>query len=42
MSHAGTDPSYDVIIVGAGAVGIGGGGAHKDLRLERFTILNQR
>ncbi|MEM6453245.1 MAG: NAD(P)/FAD-dependent oxidoreductase [Cyanobacteria bacterium P01_D01_bin.105] len=41
MSHPETDPSYDVVIVGAGAAGIGCGVVLKDLGLERFTILDR-
>lgn len=41
MSHPETDPSYDVVIVGAGAAGIGCGVVLKELGLERFTILDR-
>ncbi|MEM6868899.1 MAG: NAD(P)-binding domain-containing protein, partial [Cyanobacteria bacterium P01_C01_bin.121] len=33
--------SYDVVIVGAGAAGIGCGVVLKELGLERFTILER-
>jgi len=36
-----TPPSYDVVIVGAGAAGIGCGVVLKELGLERFTILDR-
>ncbi|MEO1623109.1 MAG: NAD(P)/FAD-dependent oxidoreductase [Cyanobacteria bacterium J06632_3] len=41
MSHPQTDPSYDVVIVGAGAAGIGCGVVLKDLGLKSFTILDR-
>ncbi|MEO1397139.1 MAG: NAD(P)/FAD-dependent oxidoreductase [Cyanobacteria bacterium J06634_5] len=41
MSHSQTDSSYDVVIVGAGAAGIGCGVVLKELGLERFTILDR-
>ena len=41
MSHPQTDLSYDVVIVGAGAAGIGCGVVLKELGLERFTILDR-
>ncbi|MEL7511627.1 MAG: NAD(P)/FAD-dependent oxidoreductase [Cyanobacteria bacterium J06554_3] len=41
MSHPETDPSYDVVIVGAGAAGIGCGVVLKELGLERFTMLDR-
>ena len=41
MSHPQTDLSYDVVIVGAGAAGIGCGVVLKELGLERFTILER-
>ncbi|MEM7066579.1 MAG: NAD(P)/FAD-dependent oxidoreductase [Cyanobacteria bacterium P01_B01_bin.77] len=41
MSLPQTDLSYDVVIVGAGAAGIGCGVVLKELGLERFTILER-
>ncbi|MBE9062608.1 NAD(P)/FAD-dependent oxidoreductase [cf. Phormidesmis sp. LEGE 11477] len=41
MSFSQTDLSYDVVIVGAGAAGIGCGVVLKELGLERFTILER-
>ncbi|MEM8615225.1 MAG: NAD(P)/FAD-dependent oxidoreductase [Cyanobacteria bacterium P01_H01_bin.105] len=41
MSQPQTDLSYDVVIVGAGAAGIGCGVVLKELGLERFTILDR-
>ncbi|MEO0869345.1 MAG: NAD(P)/FAD-dependent oxidoreductase [Cyanobacteria bacterium J06642_11] len=41
MSQPKTDLSYDVVIVGAGAAGIGCGVVLKELGLERFTILER-
>ncbi|NEZ57071.1 NAD(P)-binding domain-containing protein [Adonisia turfae] len=41
MSHPQTDQSYDVVIVGAGAAGIGCGVVLKELGLEHFTILDR-
>lgn len=41
MSHPKTEPSYDVVIVGAGAAGIGCGVVLKELGIERFTILDR-
>lgn len=41
MSQPQTDLSYDVVIVGAGAAGIGCGVVLKELGLERFTILER-
>ena len=41
MSPPQTDLSYDVVIVGAGAAGIGYGVVLKELGLERFTILDR-
>ncbi len=41
MSPPQTDLSYDVVIVGAGAAGIGCGVVLKELGLERFTILER-
>ena len=41
MSPPQTDLSYDVVIVGAGAAGIGCGVVLKELGLERFTILDR-
>ncbi|MEM9484643.1 MAG: NAD(P)/FAD-dependent oxidoreductase [Cyanobacteria bacterium P01_F01_bin.116] len=41
MSPSQTDLSYDVVIVGAGAAGIGCGVVLKELGLERFTILER-
>ncbi|MGB7085956.1 MAG: NAD(P)-binding domain-containing protein [Phormidesmis sp.] len=41
MSHSQTDLSYDVVIVGAGAAGIGCGVVLKELGLERFAILDR-
>ncbi len=41
MSQPQTNQSYDVVIVGAGAAGIGCGVVLKELGLERFTILER-
>ncbi|MEA5462391.1 NAD(P)/FAD-dependent oxidoreductase [Leptothoe sp. PORK10 BA2] len=41
MSQPRTDFSYDVVIVGAGAAGIGCGAVLKELGLEHFTILER-
>jgi cation diffusion facilitator CzcD-associated flavoprotein CzcO len=41
VSQSQTNQSYDVVIVGAGAAGIGCGVVLKDLGLERFTILER-
>ncbi|NEZ65074.1 monooxygenase [Leptolyngbyaceae cyanobacterium CCMR0082] len=41
MSQPQTDLSYDVVIVGAGAAGIGCGVVLKELGLERFKILER-
>ena len=41
MSPPNSDMSYDVVIVGAGAAGIGCGVVLKELGLERFTILER-
>ena len=41
MSHPQTNQSYDVVIVGAGAAGIGCGVVLKELGLERFAILDR-
>ncbi|MBE9141349.1 NAD(P)-binding domain-containing protein [Nodosilinea sp. LEGE 07088] len=41
MSLSQTNQSYDVVIVGAGAAGIGCGVVLKDLGLERFTLLER-
>ncbi|MEM9138180.1 MAG: NAD(P)/FAD-dependent oxidoreductase [Cyanobacteria bacterium P01_F01_bin.42] len=41
MSHPKTNLSYDVVIVGAGAAGIGCGVVLKELGLESFTILER-
>ncbi|NJL47931.1 MAG: NAD(P)-binding domain-containing protein [Leptolyngbyaceae cyanobacterium SM2_5_2] len=41
MSPSQTNQSYDVVIVGAGAAGIGCGVVLRDLGLERFTILDR-
>jgi len=41
VSPSQTNQSYDVVIVGAGAAGIGCGVVLKDLGLERFTILER-
>ncbi|MEO0433065.1 MAG: NAD(P)/FAD-dependent oxidoreductase [Cyanobacteria bacterium J06656_5] len=41
MSQPKTNQSYDVVIVGAGAAGIGCGVVLKELGLERFTVLDR-
>ena len=41
MNHPQRELSYDVVIVGAGAAGIGCGVVLKELGLERFTILER-
>ncbi|MEO0406050.1 MAG: NAD(P)/FAD-dependent oxidoreductase [Cyanobacteria bacterium P01_A01_bin.135] len=41
MSQPQTNQSYDVVIVGAGAAGVGCGVVLKELGLERFTILDR-
>ena len=41
MSQPQTNQCYDVVIVGAGAAGIGCGVVLKELGLERFTILER-
>ncbi|MGD1927735.1 MAG: NAD(P)-binding domain-containing protein [Leptolyngbyaceae cyanobacterium] len=41
MSQPQTNRSYDVVIVGAGAAGIGYGVVLKELGLERFTIVDR-
>ncbi|MEM9091660.1 MAG: NAD(P)/FAD-dependent oxidoreductase [Cyanobacteria bacterium P01_F01_bin.53] len=41
MSHPKKGPSYDVVIVGAGAAGIGCGVVLKELGIERFTIVDR-
>ena len=41
MSQPQTKQSYDVVIVGAGAAGIGCGVVLRELGLERFTILER-
>ncbi|NEQ52182.1 MAG: NAD(P)-binding domain-containing protein [Leptolyngbya sp. SIO3F4] len=41
MSPPQTNQSYDVVIVGAGAAGVGCGVVLKELGLERFTILER-
>ena len=41
MSQPQKNQSYDVVIVGAGAAGIGCGVVLKELGLERFTILER-
>ncbi len=41
MSQSQTKPPYDVVIVGAGAAGIGCGVVLQELGLERFTILER-
>mgnify|MGYP001799378241 CR=1 FL=1 len=41
MGQPKTDPSYDVVIVGAIATGIGYGVVLKTLGLDHFTILDR-
>jgi len=41
VSQPKTNQSYDVVIVGAGAAGIGCGVVLKELGLERFTVLDR-